>query len=112
MHKAKDSLGLENLSGSFLTVQSLTTEILPYFGYAHECERLMTTLRSGSRKLWISNVYHWSRLLSDVKQTVVIDEHSEEKIKYLTKHDRYAMFKFIIIAKLNGFDCLYDFTEH
>ncbi|CAI2385749.1 unnamed protein product [Moneuplotes crassus] len=46
------TLPTSKISKELLTTLPLTSVILPYFGYADECQILMTQLRRASRKLW------------------------------------------------------------
>ncbi|CAI2361299.1 unnamed protein product [Moneuplotes crassus] len=68
----------EGRSIPLLTTLSLTIKILPYFGYANECETLMTQLRSESRQLWLSNENQWLKpYINDQEEEVF---HIEKRI--------------------------------
>ena len=66
MEKSKHSVRL-------FTILGITSEILPFYGYADQCRQLMTQLRSKSRRLWNENIDNWFKTLSPVKRTINVN---------------------------------------
>ena len=100
------------ISNELLTTISLTSVILPLYGYADECRQLMSQLRSKSRKMWVNDMSKWFRVLSKVKRTMKIDTDHDNKFEMLKQNYLYAMLKLEIdVNSKEDFNKLANFLK-
>ena len=101
------------ISHELFTTISLTSVILPLYGFADECRQLMTQLRSKSRKLWNSDMDKWFKVLSWVKRTMKINADSNITFEMLWQNYLYAMVKLEVdVEYAKDLDNLANFIQN
>ena len=101
------------ISHDLFTTISLTSDILPLYGYADECRQLMTQLRSKSRMLWNSGMDKWFKVLSWVKRTMRMNANNDRIFELLLQNYLFAMVKLEVdVATAKYFENLADFVNN
>ena len=85
-----------NHSKRLFATLGVTSKILPYYGYAHSCQRLMLRLRKDSYSLWIENYTKWAKLQTIKRADFRIKPWSYEDLHKLLKSNTYFLYHIII----------------
>ena len=102
---------METLHIDILTNLPLISVVMKYYDYAYDSVRLIRTLCTHSRKIWLENQDVLTRLF--VKQTLQISFKTVDHlvIKTLTRGNRYKLFKFILSFDGENFNENQDIIE-
>mmetsp|Transcript_25057 Transcript_25057/g.28803 ORF Transcript_25057/g.28803 Transcript_25057/m.28803 type:complete len:98 (-) Transcript_25057:68-361(-) len=85
------------ISQKLFTTLPISSLILPYYGYAHMCKRLMTKLRKDSYYLWQRHYSKWAQLKTIKKKTVIIAQGQYHKLQWLVESATFFLYDLNII---------------